>query len=78
MGELGAEWEEDLEAMRDQLLTQELVEFSDSDGSEAVEDNEGLKLVDAQNSFNEISRLVMLWTIRNRGRGGSCAELLSA
>ena len=38
---------------------------------EAVEETEGLTLIDAINVFNEISRLKMLCTVRHRCLSGS-------
>ena len=38
---------------------------------EAVEETEGLTLIDAINGFNEISRLTMLCTVRHRCASGS-------
>ena len=38
---------------------------------EAVEETEGLTLIDAINGFNDISRLTMLYTVRHRCPTGS-------
>ena len=57
---------EDLEAMRFQLLAQDIPGSTDTVGTEAVEETGGLTLIDSIKLFNEISRLAILWNIRHR------------
>ena len=53
-------WNKQLEAMWDHLLTQDILGSSEVTEKEAGDEAKGLTLVDAQNDFNKISRIVMI------------------
>ena len=66
-------WNKQLEAMWDHLLTQDILGSSEVTEKEAGDEAKGLTLVDAQNDFNKISRIVIIWTVCNHwllGVGG--------
>ena len=61
--ERGVIWEDDLEAVRYQLLTQYLLGGYEAVVPESLKDTKGITLVDARNVFSNFSRLVIICTV---------------
>ena len=57
------------------LLTQERWGHQDIKKDKAEEETEVLTLIDSRNGFNEISRLVMMWTVRYHWPSGGRLSL---